>query len=1408
MPVTPAPPRPARRELPGATAMRQRMIVHQDADAFFASVEQAADPRLRGKPVAVGGEQRGVIASASYEARACGVRAAMPTALARRLCPRLIVLPGDFEKYERFSRWMFSYAYDFTPEVEICSIDEGYFDLTGARGAPVEIAATIRRAIRQALKISVSEGIGSSKLVSQIASKLRKPAAFECVPPGRERAFLHPLPHHWLPGVGPKSAERLRAAGLARIGQVAVTPPQFLALLVGGAALQLRAFANGQDDRPVVREVAPAKSYSRQETFGEDTTDEQFARATLRGMADDLMAQARADGKSIRTVTVRVRYNDRAEDQRSESLPEPTDLETDLYPRLDALLRQAWKRRVSLRMLSLKLSNVYAGSFRAELPLEPDARQYAARRRLAAAIDALRESRGRCVIMRGHDLARRASSPNRRRPRAPLAPPRCPANRAADFGLAGCVPLRVRSYYSFLDSTLSPAALVELARRHGLPAVALTDATNLHGAVAFAQAARAAGIKPIFGAELSWRGRPTLMFVENPTGYRNLCRILSRVAAGQRADDDETDGLILEPAGSHAPVHYATPSGRLPFDILQSIRTLTLLRQQHPRKCPPGAFHFPAPPEQAARATASQLRRAREIVERCQFEFATGGLQFPAFAPPDGSTPRDFLRRLAQDGLRRCYRSGRRFARARIERELAIIQEVGYEEYFLTVWHILRQCRQRGIEWITRGSAADSLVCYCLGISNVCPIRFGLDFRRFLNRDRMQLNKLPDIDIDFPHDRKDEVVELVFREHGARHTALVGGFSTYLARSAFADVAKALGASEFQIRRFTERLPHARARDLERAIRDNPACRDLPWEEEPYATARRMARWLDGFPRYPKMHPCGVVLSRAPITDLLPCFISRKGYPATQFDMDACEAIGLVKFDILAQGGLAVMRDARQALARRGVTVDFNALKPWRDPAVWEMIAGGEARAVHHIESPAMISLCRMCNVREIDGLIAIVSVIRPGAANEQKKQHFARRYQGLEPVRYPHPSLRDCLRDSYGQLVYEEQLLQICEAFAGLPPGQADLLRRALNKEDRRRLATLARAFVRCARQRGRAPAEIATVWTLLRGFSGYAFCKAHSTAYGVEACQAAWLKRYHPAEFMAAVLTNGKGFYRPLVYALECHRLGIPLLPPWINEPGPAFAVLTGLDARQRIRAPVTRIKGLSQRTAERLLAQRARGEFESLADFYRRTLPTAEEMEWMMRVGAFDGFGRPRTAQFWEIQRLSARGVEPHPWLWPDGGGSEPVAPGVALTEPTRLQRLQWETELLDFPVSGHPLEMYPDIAWDTYCPVTALGEHRGQTVVCCGLLIEDRVHQQVNGEPMKFLTLADPTGIVETELFAKGYKRYGPATVRYPVLEVTATVEPFENGRGYTLRVHRAGAPRKISKPLIDNALRHG
>jgi DNA-directed DNA polymerase III PolC len=1383
----------------------QRAAVHLDADAFFVGCEVASEPRLRGKAVAVGGMKRGIIASASYEARRLGVYTPMPTARALKICPHLIVLPGDYEKYEHFSRLMFSLVHDYTPVVEVGSIDEGYGDLSGVtQWSPRTASERLRKNIRGHLRLSVSQGLGTNKLVSAVASKLRKPDNFLEVAAGTEREFLAPLEVKWLPGVGAKMERVFQAAGLHRIAQVAGTTVESLELIAGSGAGQLWEFAQGIDERPIVTEREDAQSYSKQETFDEDTTDEEFVARVLRGMADHLMAKVRADGKMIRCVEVRLRYNDMEQSRRSESLDEPTDLETDIYGVIDRLTRRAWDRRVSLRLVGLKLSRVYDGGGwrQAGLDLPGTGYERETRRTLARVMDEARIKYGGGSVVRGHQVKSVQRSVGRVQEKVEAASSRLSARVKRQD--AASILLNVKSCFSFMDSLLRPGEVVRLAVERGVRAVALTD-PNLHGAVEFCAAAREAGIKPIVAAEVNVGGMWYLAYVKNAEGYRNLCVLLTDGCGRRpgspthRASGSERtaarQGLILRPVTAFPEIRYASACDAKFYEVVQSIRTLSLAGQPQANKRR-GDFSW----SREVKASPAMLRDVEEIAEQCQFVLPVGGLKFPRFAPPDGSAPREFLTRLAREGMTRRYGalpSGG--VRRQVEEELRIIGEVGYEEYFLVVWELLQRCAERGIEWITRGSAADSLVCYCLGISTVCPVRFELYFRRFLNLERMQLQKLPDIDIDFPHDRRDEVVDIIFEQYGPHHAAVVGGFNTYQGRSAFADIAKALGVSEFQIRRMTEKLPQTSARQVAAAARDGVEARGLTWEENPYQAALKLAARLDGFPRHAKMHPCGVVISREPVGELTPLFTSASGRATTQFDMEAVEAMGLVKLDILAQGGLSVLRDARAALRERGI--DPPDPGSWDDPQVWRMIAEGEARGAHHIESPAMTSLARMSGVRAIDQLIAIVSVIRPGAANSLRKEQFARRARGVEPVTYVHPSLEPVLRSTFGVVAYEEHVLQICEVFAGWNAGRADQLRRLLVKNRMAKVDPWRAEFAAAARVMGRNEREIAEVWDLLMKFRGYAFCRAHSTAYGLEAYEAAQLKRYWPAEFLASVLTHGKGFYSRLFYTIEARRLGILFGGPGVNGEVRRFVVEKAAGgwasrpyrADDLIRVPLCMIKGLSEGLLERIEGSRP---FVSLADFWGRVAPQGDEALALLRVGAFDGFGRPRTEMFWELRALAP---------WTAGQGLLLEARGTALperrTEPGRLERLRDEMELLGFPVGGHPVKLFPDVAWETYCPVGEVRKFTGQRVTTCGLVVAQRLHHQSDGRAMKFISLCDRTDILECEIFADVYRRCGGVLARWPVVEVTGRVEALGGSRGCVLRVEEVRRARELTKPDV-------
>ena len=384
--------------------MTPKAILHFDADAFFASVEQAADRHLRAKPIAVGNLHRGIVASASYQARRYGVYTPMPMSKARKLCPQLVVVPPHFDLYEQFSENIFGLAEEYTPLIEKQSIDEGYLDLSGSRQYlcrdPEAVAQKLRHAVQDWLKVTISQGLARTKLLSQIASKLYKPNGLRVIPPHRddELNFLHPLPVKWLPGIGPVGAKLFQSAGLTRIGQVAHMPVNWLTELAGRQARQLRELANNIDNRTVEPSQPAAQSYGHQKTFETDTVDAVFIEAMLRRLADQAFRRVRADRKQVRTVTVKLRYTDMHEEQGQSSLPEPTDVEDQVYPLLSRLLNKLWARRVRLRMVQVTLSRVYSGFTQLDL-FGVAQRQHD----LTRTVDAIRERFGPKAAMRAHD---------------------------------------------------------------------------------------------------------------------------------------------------------------------------------------------------------------------------------------------------------------------------------------------------------------------------------------------------------------------------------------------------------------------------------------------------------------------------------------------------------------------------------------------------------------------------------------------------------------------------------------------------------------------------------------------------------------------------------------------------------------------------------------------------------------------------------------------------------------------------------------------------------------------------------------------------------------------------------------------------------------------------------------------
>ena len=1011
------------------------------------------------------------------------------------------------------------------------------------------------------------------------------------------------------------------------------------------------------------------------------------------------------------------------------------------------------------------------------------------------------------------------------------------------------IALRNHTVYSILDGTMSVEDLVQAVHGSGMPIAAITDRDTVAGAVQFYKKARALGIRPIIGSEVTMVGGNTVvLLVENDLGYSNLCQLLStridspdgvtpenmeQFAAGliclwgprsgygeqcltrirqiygrnlaveisphNEADLSHSRWAVAAarrmrlPIVATADAHYRNRADRLFHDILASMRTLTMLGQAHSAKLPAGHFHFHTPEEMQTHfgALPQALANTRLIAERCQFEFPLGDVIFPPFDSATGETSMEMLRRLSHEGMLRRYNANPPWER--LERELGIIEEVGYSEYFLIFADIVTWCATQGIATLARGSAAGSLVCYVLGIGNVCPIRFNLLFERFLNRERMSFQKLADIDLDLPWDRRDDVMEYVFNRYGREKAAMIGAFNTFQGRAAVADIAKVYGIPDREVRRFTERLPWSRftgesgGMDL---IRESPECRHLPYDQEPWRTILAMAPRFDGVPRHFTMHPCGLVISARPITHMMPLFRSAKGILTTHYAMDDVEELGLLKMDLLGQAGLSVLRDSiANVKTNRGETIELDAIED-TDPATWDRISTGDARGVFHIESPNMNGLLVMTGCRDIDCLTALESVIRPGAANEGRKRAYARRLQGLEPVTYAHPSLEPALRETFGLLVYEEHILLVANGFAGLPWGKADMLRRALVKnKDHAKINAIGEEFRTCGLARGHSPKEIETVWEQLRDFAGYMFNKAHSAAYAVEAFQGAWIKTRYPVEYLASVLSNRRGFYSPIVYVLEALRAGARFLRPDIAMSDPHQFKVRGAD----VRLPLDQVKGLNSATVDRIAAGRP---FTDAGDFFRRAKPQHDEWVALLKTGALDCFHEPRGRLFWRLSRLEAmRGTAPTLF--------EPDMPATEDSEPDAKQTLQarWEQELLGFPVSCHPLDYYaPGLDWKQFTPAVELlrnpQNYFGQEIEVAGVIVADRIHPTTAG-PMKFVTLADPTGFMEVTMFASTYQEFGHVTVN-PLVAAKCLAEPTDNRKGAMLNASRVYEPKRATR----------
>jgi error-prone DNA polymerase len=735
-------------------------------------------------------------------------------------------------------------------------------------------------------------------------------------------------------------------------------------------------------------------------------------------------------------------------------------------------------------------------------------------------------------------------------------------------------------------------------------------------------------------------------------------------------------------------VHYAERGGRQLHDVLTCIRHHTTL----PEALGSGILHpnaerfLKSPQEMAAlfAALPQALKETWRIAERCQLLLDFSAQRLPDFPVPPGHTADSYLRSLCAAGLRRKFGPAAAEALSQLEHELGIITRTGLAGFFLVVWDIVQFARKRGIRCQGRGSAAGSVVAYVLDISKVDPLRHNLLFERFLTE---ETHTMPDIDVDFAADRREEVIQYVYDRYGEAYTAMVCNFVTYRARSAVRDVAKALGFPPDVIDRTAKALDvrstQAAAETLESTISKTiprAYVSSLPWQ-----TLTGLLRQIEGVPRHLSIHVGGMVVTAAPLVEIVP--LERAALPGrvvAQWDKDSVEDAGLTKLDVLGLRILGMITEALDHIrAQHGTAPDLDDL-PLDDPAVYAMLQQADTIGCFQVESRAQSQMLPKVQPRHFEDIVVEIAIIRPGPIQGNAVHPYLRRRQGLEPVCFVHPALEPILAETLGVIVFQEQVIRVASAIAGLTYGEADGLRKAIGRcRSKDELIKLGRRFVTRARANGVDEQIAAQTFEQLSAFSGFGFCKSHAASFALIAYQTLFLKAHYPAAFFISLLNHQPmGFYGPDVVIGDARRHDVPVLFPDVNRSQPA-CTLESNAGTTAIRLGLRFVHGLGGVWPERIVGRRGERPFADLHDFCRRTHLPKSLVENLIRAGAMTDLGHTRRVLLWQLGGLVYQ---------EDGLDVEVPVEAVDLPPLSRAEKLSWEVDLLGLAPDDHVMQLY--------------------------------------------------------------------------------------------------------------------
>ncbi len=779
------------------------------------------------------------------------------------------------------------------------------------------------------------------------------------------------------------------------------------------------------------------------------------------------------------------------------------------------------------------------------------------------------------------------------------------------------------------------------------------------------------------------------------------------------------------------------------------------------------------------------------VAERCDLTVPIGEIHLPRYEVPAGHSLDSYLGVLAEAGLRTRYAEPSGEVRARLEHELTIIREMNFSGYFLVVWDFIHFAKSRGIPvGPGRGSAAGSLVAYCLGITNIDPLRYGLIFERFLNRGR---KSMPDMDIDFADDRRDEVIRYVEQKYGRDRVAQIITFNVLKAKAVIRDVGRVLGMPFGDVDRIAKLVPDTLKITLDEALRQSPPLAEQVKTRPEVGELWQVAKRLEGLARHAGKHAAGVVISDEPLVEHVPLYKDPKGEEViTQYPMGPIEKLGLLKMDFLGLRTLTVIANTVQLVHEsRAVRLDPDQF-PLDDPRTYQLLSEARTFGVFQLESVGMREALRQLRPERLEDVIAMVALYRPGPM--QMIPDFVARRHGRTRPSYEHPLMEKYLRETYGIMVYQEQVMQIASELAGFTMGEADALRQAMGKKKPEVMAEQRAKFLEGAAARAVKPRVAERVFDLMEKFAGYGFNKSHAAAYAIVAYQTAYLKANYPVEFMAALLTSEMTNTDKIVIHIdECRTMGIDVLPPDVNVSGLRFGV-----AGSTIRFGLGAIKNVGEKAIESIAAARAaEGPFASLADFCRRVdlqLVNRRVLESLIKAGAFDSLG-PSRAQLLagldgalEVgQRHQREREQGQASIFDLMGGATPVAPPPSLELPVPEwdvdQLLLYEKEVLGFYLSGHPLKR----VWEQAQRLGAVAiadlasREDGSRVLLCGLVGATREINTKNGDRMAFATLEDMDGAVELTIFPETFRQSAGHLKSGVPLLVRGKVEGPASGR---------------------------